>query len=359
MNISNLEINMSHTIMIIGGARPNFMKIVPLVAALKKAGLTPYVVNTAQHFDENMAQVFFDEFGLKPSETLSPRRTSTVEQLCDIMTGINTACERIKPDLVVVVGDVTSTLGGALVAHKRGIPLAHVEAGLRSYNRLMPEEGNRVMTDHISDLLFVTMEDGVENLKKEGITKDVHLVGNIMIDTLAMVLPTISSIDKKFYFCTLHRAENVDNPKIFEQILMAMEEISHDAPIYLPLHPRTKKMAEEFGLMKKIESIFTLLPPLSYAESVYYQKNATLVLTDSGGIQEETSYLGVPCLTLRTETERPITVTDGTNTMGGVTYDSIIFSYKQKKLVNSDTSISLWDGKTADRIVSHIQDFLQ
>jgi UDP-N-acetylglucosamine 2-epimerase (non-hydrolysing) len=271
--------------------------------------------------------------------------------MADIMIGLEKIFLSEKPDLVVVVGDVNSTLSAALVANKMGIKLAHVEAGLRSGNKLMPEETNRILTDKLSDLLFVTEEDGVANLKREGITKGVYSVGNIMIDTLTLLLPKVKKSTEHFYFCTLHRAENVDNKKVFAEILDALEEISHDAVIYLPLHPRTAKMAEKFGLEGRLKKIFKILPPLSYQETLYYQKNAKLVLTDSGGIQEETSFLGTPCLTLRTETERPITVKKGTNKIAGVTRASILKAYVEHPRKHKKTKIPLWDGKTAKRIV--------
>lgn len=338
-------------IALICGARPNFMKVAPLCHEFEKRDMDYILINTGQHFDKNMSQDFFDEFNIKPNYHLSPSRESVIKQFTDIMLGLEDIFIQEKPDLVMVVGDVNSTLSGALVANKMSIKLAHIEAGLRSHNRLMPEEHNRVLTDRISDFLFVTMGEGVENLFKEGIVDNVYLVGNLMIDTLAEFSKETSLTKEVFYFATLHRAENIDNKVIFNEILDAMEEISQDAKIYLPLHPRTKKMADEFGLMDRMEKIFFLLPPLNYKDAVYYQKNAKLVLTDSGGVQEETSFLGVPCLTLRTETERPITVTMGTNTMAGITKDTILSAYKHKDLSRRDINIPLWDGKTAKRII--------
>ncbi len=352
MNIKNKKIA------IIAGARPNFMKVVPLTFAFKKEQLPYYVVNTGQHFDKNMAKVFFDEFGLEPDFSLTPSINSVITQFTDIMLGLEKIFVENPPALVVVVGDVNSTLAAALVANKMSIPVAHVEAGLRSHNRKMPEETNRVLTDHISDLLFVTMEEGIENLKKENVHGQVYDVGNIMIDTLVSHITKVKNTDEKFYFCTLHRAENVDNKKIFGEILDALEVIGKDAKMYLPLHPRTKKQAIEFGFMERIETIFHLLLPLSYKDSLYYQKNATLVFTDSGGVQEETSFFGTPCLTLRTETERPVTVTLGTNTIAGVTLESILNAYKEKDLQKKNIQIPFWDGKTGDRIAGIIYNYL-
>lgn len=330
------------------------MKVAPLCHELEKRGMDYTLINTGQHFDKNMSQDFFDEFNINPHYYLSPSRETVVKQLTDIMLGLEEIFIKEKSDLVMVVGDVNSTLAGALVANKMGIKLAHIEAGLRSFNRLMPEEHNRILTDRLSDLLFVTMEEGVENLAKESITENVYLVGNLMIDTLAKFAEQTPVVQEEFYFSTLHRAENIDNEEVFNEILDALEIISKDAPIYLPLHPRTQKMAEKFGLMDRLNKIFKILPPLNYKVAVYYQKNAKLVLTDSGGVQEETSYLGTPCITLRTETERPITVTQGTNVIGGITKESILEAYKQVDMNKKQISIPLWDGKTAERIVDNI-----
>ena len=337
-------------IAVVCGARPNFMKVAPLCHEFEKRGIAFRLMNTGQHYDESMSESFFRSFKITPDVTLAPSRETTVKQFADIMIGLESAWISERPSLVMVVGDVNSTLAAALVANKMKIRLAHVEAGLRSFNREMPEERNRVLTDRIADLLFVTMDEGIKHLKEEGITNGVYLVGNLMIDTLAMFAAEAKTTDEEFYFCTLHRAENIDFGDRFKEILDALEQISEDAVIYLPLHPRTKKMAETFGFMPRLEKIFKLLPPLGYAESVYYQKNAKLVLTDSGGVQEETSYLGVPCLTLRTETERPVTVTLGTNTMAGVKKVSIIAAYHAKDLTHKKISIPYWDGQAAKRI---------
>jgi len=343
-------------IAIIAGARPNFMKVAPLMKELKKRNIPHILINTGQHFDTNMAEVFFEEFGFQSNYTLSPSRESTEKQCEDIKKGIKEIFGKEKPTLVIVVGDVNSTLAGAQTAHEMNITLAHIEAGLRSYNDLMPEEYNRVETDKLSDLLFITIEEGIENLKKEGIIKNTYFVGNIMIDTLKMFENEIENTDEKFYFCTLHRGENVDNHERFDEILSALEAISKDAKIYLPLHPRTQKRAEELGFMDRMKEAFSLLPPLDYAQSLFYQKNAKLVLSDSGGIQEETSYLGTPCLTLRTETERPITVTMGTSTIAGVTREDILEAYRTKDLTKKQTNIPLWDGRTSERIVDVIEE---
>jgi len=339
---------------IIAGARPNFMKVAPLCHELARRHIPHYLVNAGQHFSTNMAADFFTEFGVHPDYSLEPRRDTVTTQFADMLLGLEQVFVSDKPTMVVVVGDVNATLAGAVVANQLGITLVHVEAGLRSYNRAMPEEHNRVLVDHLADLLLVTSEEGVGNLAKEGITDGVYHIGNIMIDTLTRFLPEVQDTDEQFYFCTLHRAENIDSKDVFIEILDALEEIAQDARIYLPLHPRTKKMAEQYGLTKRLETIFHILKPLSYKDSLYYQKNAHLVLTDSGGVQEETSYLGTPCITLRTETERPITVEQGTNVIGGVTKDGILSVYRSTERTKRETSIPLWDGRAAGRIVDYL-----
>lgn len=344
-------------IMIVAGARPNFMKVAPLCHEFNKRKIAYSLINTGQHFTGAMSKSFLKEFGIKPDHTIKPSIVSVVAQFSDILAELGKIFEKEKPSLVIVVGDVNSTLAGALVANKMNIPLVHIEAGLRSHNKQMPEEINRIIVDQLSDLLLVTEEEGMDNLKKEKITGKVHFVGNIMIDTLCRFLPDIKKTDEEFYFCTLHRTENIDDKKIFENILDALEVISWDNKIYLPLHPRTEKMARKFKLIPRLEKIFSLLPPLSYKESLFYQKNAKLVLTDSGGIQEEASFLGTPCLTLRTETERPITVRLGTNMIAGVKKDGILAVYKKRYRGRQKIRIPLWDGKTAGRIVNIINKF--
>ncbi|MCK5591483.1 MAG: UDP-N-acetylglucosamine 2-epimerase (non-hydrolyzing) [Candidatus Pacebacteria bacterium] len=342
-------------IALIAGARPNFMKVAPLCHELKKQNLKYFLVNTGQHFSMNMSKNFFDEFDIQPDYSFSPSCDSVTKQFSDISNSLEEVFVKETPSLVIVFGDVNSTLAAGLVANKMKIQLAHVEAGLRSYNRLMPEETNRVLVDHMADVLLVTSEDGVDNLKKEGITENVFFIGNIMIDTLKSFLPFIKTTKEIFYFTTIHRAENIDDKKTFNEILDALEEISKDAPIFLPLHPRTKKMSIEFGIFPRLEKIFHLVEPLSYTESLYYQKNAKLILTDSGGVQEESSYLGTPCITLRTETERPVTVSRGTNIIGGVTKRDILSAYKRVDFMKKDIKIPLWDGKTSERIVQVIK----
>ncbi len=337
-------------IVLVGGARPNFMKIAPLYHELKKRLVNVFLINTGQHFDKAMALQFFREFKIRPHISLNPSRESVSKQMLDIMSGLEQIFTAERPDMVVVFGDVNSTLSAGLVAHKMGIFLVHVEAGLRSFNKQMPEEANRRMVDHISDILFVTEESGLKNLSRERVLGKVHFVGNIMMDTLSLFLPKIKPKKDKFYFLTMHRGENVDNKDVFHQILTALEVISKDALIYLPLHPRTEKKAHEFGFLERIKALCRVLPPLSYQDTLSYQKHAKLVLTDSGGVQEETSFLGTPCITLRTETERPITVTHGTNMIGGVTTKSILRAYSRHSLVKKKMKVKFWDGKASKRI---------
>lgn len=347
---------MSLKIAIICGARPNFMKTAPLCVELESNSIDFILVNTGQHFDFEMSQAFFNDFKIKPDYNLTPSRQSIVKQFSSILNELEGIFIKEQVNLVIVVGDVNSTLAGALVANKLKIKLAHIEAGLRSYNKGMQEEHNRVMVDHISDYLFTTTEDGGRNLAKEGLVSNVYFVGNVMIDTLLNFLPLVEVSGEDYYFCTLHRAENIDNERTFRSILSAFKVISKNKTIYLPMHPRTKKMAEKFKLTQLIEKYFKIIPPLSYVDSLYYQKNAKLIFTDSGGIQEESSFLQVPCITLRTETERPITIKLGTNTIGGVTKESILHAYENKRLNRGNTQIPFWDGRATARIVKIIKE---
>jgi UDP-N-acetylglucosamine 2-epimerase len=346
-------------IAIIAGARPNFVKIFPLASALRKNKISYFIINTGQHFSKEMSVDLLREFSLVPNYNLKPDAKTSLRQFSDILIGLEKIFIKENPSLVIVVGDVNSTLAGAITAKKLNLKLAHVEAGLRSHNLRMPEEYNRMITDRLSDLLFASSKSDIDNLKKENIFNNIYLVGNIMIDTLVFFSKKIKAVRKpeKFYFCTIHRAENTDNKKVFREIIDALEIISKDCKVYLPLHPRTQKMALKFGLYKRLSKIFSLLPVLNYEESLYFQKNAKLILTDSGGIQEEASFLGTPCLTLRTETERPITVKFGTNILAGVTRESILRAYSKKKSLRSKTKIPFWDGKTSERIVKILKNY--
>lgn len=344
-------------IALIGGARPNFMKLAPLFRALKKIKANFITINSGQHFSDNMSKHFLDEFAIKIDYNINPSNQSIGQQMADIMMSLEEILIKEKIDLLVVFGDVNATLLSALTAKKIGIKVAHVEAGLRSGNEKMPEETNRIITDQISDYLLVPSEEAISNLQLSGVRGKIILVGNIMIDNVHHFLPQIKNSDEEFYFCTLHRPENVDRPENFLPILEALEIISQDKKIYLPLHPRTKKNAEAFGLLEYLSKIFHILEPISYKESLYYQKNAKLVLTDSGGIQEEASVLETPVLTLRDETERPITVSHGTNIIAGTAKDTIIAAYRRVNFNKKEMNIPLWDGQTAERIIKFLQEY--
>jgi UDP-N-acetylglucosamine 2-epimerase (non-hydrolysing) len=350
------------------GARPNFMKIAPLVDALSRTReVTTLLVHTGQHYDERMSRLFFGELGIpKPDLNLEVGSCSHAVQTAEVMKRFEPVCIKHRPHWVVVVGDVNSTLAAALVASKLGIGIAHVEAGLRSFDRTMPEEINRVLTDAISDLLFVTELSGVENLRREGIADHkVHLVGNVMIDTLlrsraqadrSVILSTLGIGKGKYAVVTLHRPSNVDDVKAFSSILAAFEQIAEDMPIIFPVHPRSRKNLEGSGLGDRAKGItnLRLVEPLGYLDFLKLMSDSAVVLTDSGGIQEETTILGVPCLTLRENTERPITVTQGTNRLTGSSTEAILKAYREvRDQPQRPAKVpELWDGRAADRIVT-------
>ncbi len=308
------------------GARPNFMKAAAVYRALAHHGHTQILVHTGQHYDPLMSEVFFKEFGMpEPDESLHVGSSSHAQQTAAILAGLETVMLARRPDFVVVYGDVNSTLGAALVCSKIGIRIAHVEAGLRSFDQTMPEEINRRITDQVSHLLFTPSIDGNENLAREGIAEErVFLVGNVMIDTLIQFLPHADAAFlglkrdlglREFGLVTLHRPSNVDDEHIFLPMLEALDGLSATLPLVFPVHPRTRARWGE--RLSRCGPRFKLIEPLGYIEFLGLQKNAAVVLTDSGGIQEETTYLGVPCLTLRANTERPVTVTRGTNVLIG------------------------------------------
>ena len=364
---------------LVAGARPNFMKIAPIVRALCKArdqrlgvsGQSAYnmnwkIVHTGQHYDYEMSQTFFDDLGIpKPDFFLEDSSGSHAVQTAKIMVGFEKVCRAEKPDVVVVVGDVNSTLACSIVAKKMGIEVAHVEAGLRSFDLIMPEEINRMVTDSISDYFFVTEKSGIDNLLKEGKPKEkIHFVGHVMIDNLfyqieqledenLSLLPTYA-LKKElgdYIFLTLHRPSNVDSRETLAGITGALNEIAAETPIVFPVHPRTQKMLNEFGITLNRRVI--LLEPLGFKESLFLWKDAVMVMTDSGGLQEETTALGVPCLTLRYNTERPITIEIGTNTLAGNKKKDILTCYRHL-VKNGKPGLSIppkWDGKAAERIV--------
>ena len=350
------------------GARPNFMKIAPIVEQMKKTpGLQGVLVHTGQHYDEGMSDVFFRDLGIpKPDVHLGVGSGSHAGQTARIMVEFERVCLAEKPDLVVVVGDVNSTMACSIVAAKLLIPVAHVEAGLRSFDRTMPEEINRLVTDALADILFTTSVDADENLAREGIAPGkIHFVGNVMIDTLlkhrekAGKLANISDLGLKsgnYALVTLHRPSNVDEPQVFGGILEALRSVAQSLPVLFPMHPRTAKRVTEFGL--DIGAI-QVTEPFGYLEFLNLTANARLVLTDSGGLQEETTILRVPCLTLRRNTERPVTITDGTNIMVGPDRDRILDGVR--RVLNGDWKPSgppkFWDGHAAERIVEIIREF--
>ncbi|MCD4651006.1 MAG: UDP-N-acetylglucosamine 2-epimerase (non-hydrolyzing) [Candidatus Cloacimonetes bacterium] len=360
---------MSRIIHLIVGARPNFMKMAPLFRAFEKHNdkFIPRLIHTGQHYDERMSKFFFEDLMMpKPHKYLGVGSGSHGEQTARIMERYEAILLEERPDLVLVAGDVNSTVACALDAVKLHIPVGHVEAGLRSFDRGMPEEINRLVTDAISDYLFTPSLDGNENLLHEGVAEEkIHFVGNIMIDSLTNFLPQIEASAILQQHClevgeyaliTLHRPSNVDNQQSLEMIAGAFEEISSRVKLIFPIHPRTVKNIAKFGLEERFSRISNLFltEPVGYYDFIRLERDASFVLTDSGGLQEETTWFGVPCLTLRENTERPITVTEGTNQLVKLDKDAIIelaseiLDGKRKpgKIPN------LWDGKTADRIVS-------
>ena len=352
------------------GARPNFMKIAPLMAAFKKNGnFQTLLVHTGQHYDEKMSKLFFDELNIpKPDINLEVGSGSHAVQTAEVMKRFEPIVLDFKPDYVLVVGDVNSTIACGLVAVKLGVKLIHVEAGLRSFDRDMPEEVNRVLTDTISDLLFVTEQSGIDNLKREGINSSrVHLVGNVMIDTLLAnrqkadqsdIMRKLGIEKRKFAVITLHRPSNVDDMEKLGQILAAFEEIQKEIKLVFPIHPRTKKNIAGSQWEKRVAAMKNLLlvEPIGYLDFLCLTSNAALVMTDSGGIQEETTILGVPCMTLRENTERPVTITEGTNRLVHVTTEDILRNYRQIRQGSTKAACvpPLWDGKAAERIANII-----
>lgn len=355
------------------GARPNFMKIAPIIEALNKLKprLKVTLVHTGQHYDVAMNEQYFQALGIPaPDINLEVGSGSHAVQTAEVMCRFETVLDEKKTDAVLVVGDVNSTIACALVATKKGIPVVHVEAGLRSFDRAMPEEINRVLTDQISDFLFTTEPSGKDNLLREGVAAErIHFVGNVMIDTLRLNLPraistekiacdagkpSFSHTSKAYGVVTMHRPSNVDNPDVLRGLLEVVLRISKELPIVFPVHPRTKSMVSKFGFDQLLdtESVL-LLPPMGYLEMLGLMKDAKVVLTDSGGVQEETTALGVPCITLRENTERPITVEQGTNTIAGQNPVEIWAAFQDVIQTGGKAGRvpEFWDGHAADRIV--------
>lgn len=351
--------------LLVSGARPNFMKIAPIVRAFRKINYDDVgIIHTGQHYDYSMSKVFFEELELpEPDYFLNVGSGSHAEQTGKVMIEFEKVCLREDPGVIVVVGDVNSTLACSIVAKKLDKRVAHVEAGLRSRDMSMPEEINRIVTDSISDLLFVSEISGVANLLSEGKKDDqIYFTGNVMIDTLYFQLDKLQKQYggkkgdvKKYGVVTLHRPSNVDKEEIFAEILDALIEISQDIDIVFPVHPRTRKNLETFGLLGRLRSSrIELMPPLSYMDFLKLWKDAQIVLTDSGGLQEETTALGIPCFTLRDNTERPITISEGTNVLVGNKKEAILHAYGMYR--NNGQKCprvpEFWDGKAAERIVS-------
>lgn len=367
-----------YKVLCVVGARPNFMKIAPVIDALHQSAIvSPYLVHTGQHYDAAMKHSFFNQLGIpEPDIDLGVGSGSHAVQTAEIMRRFEPVLDREQPAAVLVVGDVNSTIACALVATKKGVPTVHVEAGLRSYDRTMPEEVNRVLTDQISDLLFTTERDARTNLLREGIDESrIHFVGNVMIDTLLRELKkktpatrTLQSIDKlngfnsdAYGLLTLHRPSNVDDPLVLERLLCTLSDISERLPLVFPVHPRTELKIREADLSRLLESKnIVTMPPQGYLEMLGLMSDAHLVLTDSGGIQEETTALGVPCITLRDNTERPITVTQGTNTVVGTDPEKIRAAFDD--VMNNGGKAGripeLWDGRAAVRIVQVLDSWL-
>lgn len=362
-------------VIIVAGARPNFMKIAPIVAAMKRrpAEFQTLILHTGQHYDDAMSDAFFRELELPaPDVFLGVGSGTHAAQTAAVMAAFEPVVMKEKPDWVVVVGDVNSTLACALVSAKLQVKVAHVEAGLRSRDRSMPEEINRLLTDQIADLLLTPSRDGDANLRAEGIPEArIKFVGNIMIDSLmtqlararnSNVLAMLQLEEEEYGVLTLHRPSNVDATNAFVRILDALAQIAQRLPIVFPAHPRTRKMISELGLRDRVDSIrkLRLIEPVGYLDFLRLMSSARLVLTDSGGIQEETTVLGIPCITLRENTERPITVEMGTNTIAGTDTRKIVAAATQALDNPSDKSNlripPLWDGHAADRILDALLD---
>lgn len=368
-------------ILCVVGARPNFMKIAPVIRALNNVQypLSVKLLHTGQHYDAAMKQSFFDQLNIpEPDIDLGVGSGSHAVQTAEIMKRFEPVLDDFKSDAVLVVGDVNSTIACALVAVKKGIPVIHVEAGLRSGDRAMPEEINRVLTDQISDLLFTTERSAERNLLREGISADkIHFVGNVMIDTLLYNLnsavPAVDTIVKYlgdeqkarfssgYGLLTLHRPANVDDPIVLERLLRTLGEMSGHLPLLFPVHPRTRQCISQAGLDSLIvDSQLYPMPPLAYLNMLGLMKGAQLVLTDSGGIQEETTALGVPCITLRENTERPITVEEGSNTIVGSDPSKIMscFSDIMQSSGKAWRIPEYWDGRAAERIAEVVGQWL-
>jgi UDP-N-acetylglucosamine 2-epimerase (non-hydrolysing) len=354
-------------IFLVGGARPNFMKIAPILSRLReRTRFRPMLIHTGQHYDDAMSEAFFRDLGLSPPDlNLGVGSGSQAQQTGQIMRKFEELVLEARPDLVMVVGDVNSTVACSLVATKLHVSVAHVEAGLRSFDRRMPEEINRVLTDAVSDFLFTTCTDANENLLREGISPEkIFFVGNVMIDSVmkfrekSRASPIVEKLGlrrREYVLMTLHRPSNVDKAKSFRGLLHAVGEIQERLPVVFPIHPRSRKMLKKLGLQGETAKIphLKIIPPLGYVDFLRLMDLAQLVLTDSGGIQEETTVLGVPCLTLRENTERPVTVRQGTNRVVGSDPKRIVQEANAvlEQPTRKPSRPKFWDGRAAHRIV--------
>lgn len=343
------------------GARPNFMKAAPLIRVFAAMdGIQQLLVHTGQHYDANMSDVFFQQLHMpSPDVNLQVGSCTHSQQTAQIMSRFEPVLQKHAPDMVVVYGDVNSTMAATLVSKKLGIKVAHVEAGLRSFDRTMPEEINRLVTDQLADLLFAPSRDGVDNLLREGITLErIHLVGNIMIDTLKQMLPEAKRrvpqrLPSRFVLVTLHRPSNVDDPEWLASVLNSLQSFVKDIPVLFPVHPRTRSRLKDAKLST---GDLQLLDPMPYLEFLGMQTAAAAVITDSGGVQEETTYLGIPCLTLRENTERPITVSVGSNVLIGRDLEALRrhLGYVLEGTFKPSAVPELWDGSASERIAELI-----
>jgi len=358
-------------VVIIAGARPNFMKVAPIIKSIRNrledpsrngSRVTYRLVHTGQHYDEKMSDIFFTELGIPaPDINLEVGSGSHAVQTANVMTKFEPVCEQEKPDWVVVVGDVNSTMACTLVCSKLGIKVAHVEAGLRSYDRNMPEEVNRIVTDSLADLLLTPSRDGNDNLAKEGVPESkIKLVGNVMIDALvanldkarATKLPEKLGLKKKgFVYVTLHRPSNVDHQASLTTIMGELKRIASEWPVVFPMHPRTRKMCGQFGISLEDEKGLRILDPIGYHDSLCLTESARFILTDSGGLQEESTYFKTPCLTLRPNTERPVTITQGSNKLTTVKALAADIDAVLKQETLSSRIPPLWDGCASERIL--------
>ncbi|HUT89219.1 MAG TPA: UDP-N-acetylglucosamine 2-epimerase (non-hydrolyzing) [Thermoguttaceae bacterium] len=360
-------------ISLIAGARPNFMKIAPLARALSDAGIQPRIIHTGQHYDARMSETFFRELNIPdPDVNLGVGSGTHVWQISETMRCLELEFTENRPDAVLVVGDVNSTLAAALTATKLGIRVGHVEAGLRSLDRSMPEEINRVVTDSVSDWLFTSEPSAEDNLRREGVAPErIHPVGNVMIDTLRSHLDSAKAMRRheklglkagSYAVLTLHRPSNVDRPEQLESIMRAVHRVSGQLPVVFPIHPRTESRIRQFGFLDRDElNGFTSIEPQGYLAMLSLMESSRFVLTDSGGIQEETTALRVPCLTLRENTERPVTIDLGSNQLVGSRTEDILAAVQ--RILDGPTRIGRvpesWDGRTAERIARLLEDLVQ